>query len=99
LHDLNFGWLAIRASEHLVGMTSFATAHLIDGAWTQTRTVNVAFTDCVIHFDESADREIVLTVVRPGFTDSYVETIPAGESTSLVDGSDESWAMEVTNQL
>lgn len=98
-HQLNFGWIGLGASEHLVGVTLTIVAHLVEGQWVQIRSLNVAMTDCMIRIEESANREVVLTIVRPGITDSHVETIAAGDSSSLIDESDDSWAVKVTNQL
>lgn len=61
--------------------------------------VEVAFTDCLIHPVESVDRELLLTVLKPGVSDSYRATLTADESTSLIDKSDESWHTSTTNQL
>jgi len=99
VHELNLGWVKLEASDHLTGVTGLMNAHLVDGSWVQTRTVSFAFTDCLIHLVESVDRELLLTVLRPGVSDPYRATLTAGESTSLIDKSDESWHARVTNQL
>jgi hypothetical protein len=99
VHELNLGWVKLEASDHLSGVTGLMNAHLVDGSWVQTRTMNVAFTDCLIHLVESVDRELLLTVLRPGVSDPYHATLTAGESTSLIDKSDESWHARITNQL
>ena len=99
VHELNLGWVKLEASDHLSGVTGLMNAHLVDGSWVQTRTMNIAFTDCLIHLVESVDRELLLTVLRPGVSDPYRETLTAGESTFLIDKSDESWHARITNQL
>lgn len=99
VHELNLGWVKLEASDHLSGVTGLMNAHMVDGSWVQTRTMNVAFTDCLIHLVESVDRELLLTVLRPGVSDPYRATLTAGESTSLIDKSDESWHAKITNQL
>jgi len=99
VHELNLGWVKLEASDHLTGVTGLMNAHLVDGSWVQTRTMSFAFTDCLIHLVESVDRELLLTVLRPGVSDPYRATLTAGESTSLIDKSDESWHARITNQL
>jgi len=99
VHELNFGWVRLDASDHLTGVTGLMNTHLVEGSWVQTRTMNFAFTDCLIHLVESVDRELLLTVLRPGVSDPYRATLTAGESTSLIDKSDDSWLAKITNQL
>lgn len=93
------GWVKLESSDHLGGVTGLMNAHLVDGSWVQTRTMNIAFTDCLIHLVESGDRELLLTVLRPGVSDPYRATLTAGECTSLIDKSDESWHARISNQL
>ena len=99
VHGLNFGWVRLDASDHLTGVTGLTNTHLVEGSWVQTRIMNFAFTDCLMHLVESVDRELLLTVLRPGVSDPYRETLTAGESTFLIDKSDDSWLVKITNQL
>lgn len=99
VHELNLGWVRLEASEHLTGVTGLMNSHLVEGSWVETRTMSFTFTDCMIHLVESVDRELLLTVLRPGVSDPYRATLTAGDSTSLFDKSDESWHVRITNQL
>ncbi len=99
VHELNLGWVKLEASDHLTGVTDLRNSHLVEGSWVQTRTINLAFTDCLMHLVESVDRELLLTVLKPGVSDPYRETLAAGEGVSLIDESDDSWLVKITNQL
>ena len=98
VHELDFGWVGLEASHHLIGATILNSMHFVEGVWAQSRTMNLTFTDCMIHPDESVDREIHISVIKPG-TAPYSETLVAESDTTLTDKSDDSWLLKITNQL
>ena len=98
VHELDFGWVGLEASYHLIGATILNSMHFVEGVWAQSRTMNLTFTDCMIRLDESVDREIHISVIKPGMA-PYSATLVTESDTTLTDKSDDSWLLKITNQL
>ena len=98
VRKLDFDWVRLEASHHLIGATLIYSLRFGESAVARLRTINLSFTDCMVRLDESVDREIHISVIKPG-VEPYSETLIADSDTSLIDKSDDSWSLKITNQL